>query len=173
MVTFWKEFAATMKQLQTLAQKELAAQPFTSDEQAFIKKTIDIRGGGSGPPRYDGWYPKLIFGGEPAKWKPTVADVHTDPTTKTALQVGVGDVTFLVAAIDNEGDKKVYVGPMSSYYEFRQPVESRMTDEEWKAKAERFDFPPRPTWTSTVHPQLTAPIKERTLALPPKPSLSE
>lgn len=173
MVMFWTEFSATMKQLQILAQKELAAQPFTSDEQAFIKKTIDIRGGGSGPPRYDGWFPKLIYGGDPAKWKPTVADVHTDPTNGEVLQVGVGDVTFLVAAIDNEGDKMVYVGPMSSYYEFRQPAQGRMTDEEWRTKAESFDFPARPAWSSSVHPQLTAPAKERTLGRPPQPSTSE
>jgi len=172
MVKFWNEFAATMVQLQTLAQKELAAQPFTSDEVAFIKKTIDIRGGGSGPPRYDGWYPKLIYGGEPAKWKPTVADVHTDPTSGDVLQVGVGDVTFLVAAVDNDGDKMVYVGPMSSYYEFRQPAQSRMTDEEWRTKIGGFEFPPRPAWSLSVHPQPTTPEKGRTLGPPPDSPMS-
>jgi Protein of unknown function (DUF3160) len=173
MVTFWNGFALTMKQLQTLAQKELAAQPFTAEERAFIKKTIDIRGGGSGPPRYDGWYPKLVYGGNPEKWKPTVADVHTDPTAAEVLQVGVGDVTFLVAAIDNENDKMVYVGPMSSYYEFRQPVTNRMADEEWRAKVERFEFPPRPAWASSVHPTLTSPSTSRSLGPPPPRPPSE
>jgi len=173
LVTFWNGFAATMKQLQILAQKELAAQPFTADEKAFIKKTIDIRGGGSGPPRYDGWYPKLFFGGDPAKWKPTVADVHTDPTAAEVLHVGVGDVTFLVAAIDNENDKMVYVGPMSSYYEFRQPVSNRMADEEWQAKVSQFDFPPRPAWAVSIRPNLATPSTSRSLGPPPQNSSAE
>lgn len=167
MVTFWTTFGSTMKQLQVMAQKELAAQPFSADEKAFIKKTIDIRGGGSGPPRYDGWYPKLFFGGDPAKWKPTVADVHTDPTNGDVLHVGVGDVTFLVAAIDNENDKMVYVGPMSSYYEFRQPVADRMADEEWQGKVGNFDFPPRPGWAASIRPSLTTPTTSRSLGPPP------
>lgn len=169
MVTFWNGFAATMNQLQTLAQKELAAQPFTSDEKAFIKKTIDIRGGGSGPPRYDGWYPKLIYGGAPTKWNPTVADVHTDPTTGQVVQVGVGDVTFLVAAIDNEGDKMVYVGPMSSYFEFLMPATNRMTDEEWQAKVEEFVLPARPAWSLSVHPTRTTPPARYLGPPPPRP----
>jgi len=168
MVTFWNGFAATMNQLQMLAQKELAAQPFTSDEQLFIKKTIDIRGGGSGPPRYDGWYPKLIYGGNPTKWNPTVADVHTDPTTGQVVQVGVGDVTFLVAAIDNEADKMVYVGPMSSYFEFLMPATNRMTDEEWRAKVEEFALPARPAWSLSVHPTRSTPPPGRDLGPPPR-----
>lgn len=173
MVTFWDGFGATMDQLQTLAKKELAAQPFTSDELAFIKKTIDIRGGGSGPPRYDGWYPKLIFGGDPTKWNPTVADVHTDPTTGQVVQVGVGDITFLVAAIDNEGDKMVYVGPMSSYFEFLMPPSKRMTDEEWREKVQEFVLPARPSWSLSVHPSRTAPALTRSLGPPPSRSYDD
>ncbi|HRI72791.1 MAG TPA: DUF3160 domain-containing protein, partial [Polyangium sp.] len=130
--TFWANFATTMEQLRTLAQKELEARPVTSEEAAFIKKTIDIRGGGSGPPMYDGWYPQLIIR-EPDAWKPTIADVHTGLAKDgraQVLEVGVGDVTFVVTAIDNQGDKMVYVGPMSSYYEFSLPADKRMTDEE-------------------------------------------
>jgi hypothetical protein len=171
LVTFWNGFASTMKQLQILAQKELAAQPFTTEEKAFLKKTIDIRGGGSGPPRYDGWYPKLIFGGDPAKWEPTVADVHTDPTAGEVLHVGVGNVTFLVAAIDNENDKMVYVGPMSSYYEFRQPVTNRMADEEWREKVSGFAFPPRPAWAASIRPNLGTPTTRRSLG--PRPGESD
>jgi hypothetical protein len=59
----------------------------------FLKKTIDIRGGGSGWPTYDGWYTRLIYGDDPADWQPTVADVHTDPNSGSALEVAAGDAT--------------------------------------------------------------------------------
>lgn len=165
LVDFWTNFATIMSHLQTLARKELDAKPFSPAELAFIKKTIDIRGQGSGPPRYDGWYPQLIFGGNPAAWKPTIADVHTgfEDDGAKALEVGVGDATFLVAAIDNQGDKMVYVGPMSSYYEFKQPANKRLTDEEWGTMVSEGKVPLRPSWTGSFQAQLQPPPQSRRL----------
>ncbi len=48
--------APRLEQLETLARKELATEPFTAEEQTWLKKTIGRRGFGSGPPRYDGWH---------------------------------------------------------------------------------------------------------------------
>ena len=89
-LAYFAHLETTMKRLSTLAHKELAGKPFTPGERGWLKQTLDQRGGGSGPPRYDGWYPKLVYGGEPAKYKPTIADVHTDPESGKVLEVGVG-----------------------------------------------------------------------------------
>ena len=147
-VKFFKQRGETVGQLETLAKKELAGEPFTADEKTFIKKTVDARGGGSGPPRYDGWYPNLFFNrGECSEWAPVVADVHTDPDSASCLEVAVGDAMLGVIAIDNDGDRMVYVGPLYSYYEFRQPVEKRLTDPEWQRMIHEGKLPPRPDWT--------------------------
>ena len=143
---FYKRAANILAQLRILSQKELKAQPFTSKEKAFIKQTLDIRGGGSGPPRYDGWYPKLIYGGSPAKWNPTAADVHTDPRSQRVLQVAVGNAQFLIAAIDNNDDKMIFVGPAYSYYEFKHPASNRLTDSKWQEILMK-NPPKRPAWT--------------------------
>src|SRR6185295_19237695 len=91
-VQFFKQMSETVGTLETLAKKELAGEPFTDAEKLFIKKTVDRRGGGSGPPRYDGWYPDLFIDrGECAEWAPVVADVHTDPDSASCLQAAVGD----------------------------------------------------------------------------------
>jgi hypothetical protein len=66
------------------------------------------------PPR-QGWYPKLIYRGEPESREPTIADLHTGPNSGQVVEVGVGDADFLLAAIDNKGDRTAYVGPVSSY----------------------------------------------------------
>lgn len=145
-VAFFKKFAETVAKLEALARKELAAQPFTAEEEQFLKKVIDIRGGGSGPPRYDGWYPHLFYGGEPAEWKPSIADVHTDPKSETYLHVGTGNSQLLVVAIDNEDDRTVYVGPAYAYYEFAS--DRRMTDETWQGEIAGRRVPERPSWTS-------------------------
>ncbi len=146
-VKFFLGFADVMQKLGSLARKELAAQPFTSDEQSFLKKTIDARGAGSGPPRYDGWYAKLIYGGEPEGWLPTIADVHTDPQSGNVLEVGVGDVEFMVVAIDNQADRAAYVGPVYSYYELTHPASDRLTDQQWEELLQLDSPPPRPAFS--------------------------
>lgn len=159
-VAFFRRFSSTMGRLEALAAKELASQPFTADELAFVKKTFDMRGGGSGPPRYDGWYPKL-FNDKPSEQKPTVADVHTDPSSGNVLEVGVGDAQFLIVAIDNGNDRAAYVGPAFSYYEFTSPT--RLTDEEWSAKLDAGTLPAPPAFTVTFAP----PGTKRVLDVPP------
>ncbi|MBY0522486.1 MAG: DUF3160 domain-containing protein [Gemmataceae bacterium] len=146
---FFKKMAETVGSLHTLAKKELNAEKFTAEEQTFLKKTIDIRGGGSGPPTYSGWYCDLFYNRlECTKWDPTVADVHTDPKSQSCLEVGVGDVNFGVIAIDNEKDRAVYVGPLFSYYEFRHPVNDRLTDQQWQDMIQKNKLPARPEWVN-------------------------
>jgi hypothetical protein len=145
--TFFAGFASTMERLERLATLELAAQPFSADDEAFLKKTIDRRGGGSGPPRYDGWYPGLIFGERPELWEPVVADVHTDPNGPRVLHEAVGNVEFLVVAIDNGPHRAAYVGPSYSYFEFTRGA--RMTDEEWQDQVSKGTAPPPPNFTRT------------------------
>src|SRR5256885_980114 len=160
---FFENFAARMADLERLARKELAAQPFTPEEAAFLKKTIDKDGVGSGPPRYDGWYASLFAGGDPEKWSPVVADVHTDPDSHEVLEEAVGDANFLVVAVDNENDRAVYVGPAYSYYELHASAERRMTDESWEQRILSDEAPPRPPWTASFQ----APGSARTLDDPP------
>jgi hypothetical protein len=147
-VKFFQQMSETVGQLEVLAKKELAGEAFTADEKTFIKKTVDARGGGSGPPRYDGWYPNLFYHrSQCSEWAPVVADVHTDPDSQSCLEVAVGDAMFGVIAIDNDKDRMVYVGPLYSYYEFRQNAEKRLTDPEWQMMIHQHKLPARPEWT--------------------------
>jgi hypothetical protein len=162
---FFAHFASVMTRLETMATKELRAQPFTREETEFVQKTIDRRGGrgSGGPPTYSGWYPSLIYGGSPADSEPIVSDVHSDPTNGQVLQVATGDVQFLVVAVDNGPHRAAYVGPSYSYYEFLGPIERRMTDEEWRAKLGKHEIPEPPAFTSVFQ----APPASRRLDHPP------
>jgi hypothetical protein len=147
--TFLAEFASIGRKLEGLARKELAAEAFTADEREWVKSAIQAKteGGGCGPPRviYTGWYPKLLYGGRPELWEPTIADVHTDPNSSKVLEVGVGDANFVVVAVDNRGDRAAYVGPVYTYYEFPSGV--RLTDEVWRAQLAGQQEVARPEWT--------------------------
>lgn len=134
-VDYFDRFAGTMVRLEGLARKELASTPFTQDEQDFLVRLMDKRGRGSGPPRYDGWYPGLVFGNPNDQFKPVVADVHTDPNSGQILHAAVGNTRLLVVAIDNQNDRRVYVGPSFTYHEFLD--RERLTDHGWKERLER------------------------------------
>jgi len=133
---FFEGFTKIMDLLEGIARKELAAQPLNPEETKLLKDVMVIHTsyGCGGPPSfsYTGWYPKLIYGVDPVKREPTVADVHTDPNSGQVLEEGVGDTRYLVIAIDNQKHHAVYVGPAYSYYEFTS--NTRLTNTEWEGR---------------------------------------
>lgn len=87
--------------------------------------------------------------GVSAKGKETtlVADVHTDTNTDQVLEEGLGYVDMIVVAVpDSDGNVVCAAGPTLSYYEFKQPMDDRLTDEDWKALLDSADIPDRPVW---------------------------
>jgi len=157
---YFDNFGKIMGTLRGMADKELAGKPFSSAEETFLKSTIErrIEGGGYvSVATWDGWYISLVFRsrGEDTtaavEWKPTIADVHTDPDTSSVLEEGTGNVDFMIAVIDNDGDLAVHVGPTMSYYEFTQPASDRLTDEQWTGMvANPKTAPARPAWVAPL-----------------------
>jgi len=81
--------------------------------------------------------------------------------------MAVGNCNFLIVAIDNKKDRMIYVGPAYSYYEFRQPSDKRLTDDQWQKKLLEGTEPPRPTWTEVYQ----APKVKRQLEKPDRKHL--
>ena len=95
----------------------------------------------------------VVAGVEEAGVKTTmVADVHTDQNSKKVLEEGVGYVELLVAAYRlPDGTIALGAGPVLSYYEFKHPMDDRLTDEKWRdilAGTEE-GMPDNPEWTAT------------------------
>jgi hypothetical protein len=62
-----------------------------------------------------------------------IADVHTDSVNNKALEVGVGvPYRIYVALNDGTGGKRIAEGYTFSYYEFAQPLDNRLNDDQWK-----------------------------------------
>ncbi len=75
-----------------------------------------------------------------------IADVHTDPNTGTVLEVGTGNSNFIYAIVQNHlGELRVVKGGIYSYYEFVQPYQSRLSDEEWHEMLDTTN-PSMPDW---------------------------
>ena len=77
-----------------------------------------------------------------------VADVHTDTNSGMVLEQGCGYVELIVTAWKYEDAVWLAAGPEMSYYEFKQPMENRLTDEAWREilKLQKPDAPP---WTAS------------------------
>jgi len=61
-----------------------------------------------------------------------VTDVHTDGNTNQVLEEGVGKIRtgLFVYRTPQNNNLVLGVGPVFSYYEFLQPINNRLTDEE-------------------------------------------
>ena len=84
-----------------------------------------------------------------------IADIASgrDHTTGdiTAVEIGTGWVDqILVLVPDDAGRFHVALGGVYSYYEFRQPVSDRLTDEAWRAMLKAGEAPARPTWVAPI-----------------------
>lgn len=81
----------------------------------------------------DGWYAHLFFDQDTSvEFSPTIADVHTDPNdSPRVLYVGTGAPRLMAVAIESGNDSRVYVGPVSSYYELVGGLQ-RFTDDTWR-----------------------------------------
>jgi len=85
---------------------------------------------------------------EKAKKTTIVADVHTDGNTKQVLEEGVGYVKLVIVAYKvPDGRIIVGAGPVFSYYEFKQPMSDRLTDEKWRQMLGN-NRPCEPEWIS-------------------------
>jgi len=97
----------------------------------------------------------VVITGVEAEGKETtmVADVHTDANPPMeVLEEGVGYVDLaLVAYKVPDGRIILGAGPTLSYYEFKQPADQRLTDEQWKEMLEQGQQPPRPGWIDSFY----------------------
>jgi len=135
-------FSEMLDKLLEISKKELENESLNDEEYEFIKRfgktsenLIKLVSG-------DGVDPKALK-------TVLIADVHTDGNTGMVLEEGVGYLKTLVAAYKlPEGHILIGAGPVFSYYEFKQPMENRLTDEEWREMLNA-DHPNEPEWIKT------------------------
>lgn len=125
--------------LREMARKRLAGQPLTEDEQIRLR----FIGG-----EMDFLAVTVVSGGTVTRWfeithpadrrMACIADVHTafdrkpDGLGDVALEVGVGWAHEIFVIVPVEGKLALTRGASFSYYEFLQPVNERLTDEQWQ-----------------------------------------
>ena len=129
-----------LERLVDISNKELENQELTREDYEFIKNFGDSLNG------------VIRDVDEKAKKTTIVADVHTaGPDIKSGrvvLEEGVGYVDLIVVAYKvPDGRVLIGAGPVMSYYEFKQPIGERLTDEKWREMLGS-EPPERPEWYS-------------------------
>jgi hypothetical protein len=128
-----------------IANKELANQQLSDDDYWYIKGFAETLEG-------------AIIGVEENGIKTTlVADVHTHIVEGKVVEEGVGYVDLIIVACPvparsaetsplHNGPVFLAAGPVLSYYEFKHPMDDRLTDEAWRVLLDSPDRPDRPRW---------------------------
>nr|QNO44068.1 hypothetical protein DKCKCFMF_00001 [Methanosarcinales archaeon ANME-2c ERB4]QNO44209.1 hypothetical protein BDDIBOIB_00004 [Methanosarcinales archaeon ANME-2c ERB4] len=125
-----------LARLVNISSKELENEELSEDDYNFIKNFGD---------NLDGVIADVD---DKAKKTTIIADVHTDSNTEHVLEEGVGYVDLIVVAYKlPDGRILVGAGPVMSYYEFKHPMDDRLTDEAWRELLDS-NPPERPEWTS-------------------------
>jgi hypothetical protein len=123
-----------LSRLIQVSEKELLNEPLTQGDCDFIRDFAD---------ELDDVLAEVD---SDAKKTTLVADVHTDTNTNQALEEATGYVRLIVVAYRQpDGSVVLGAGPAFSYYEFKQPISQRLTDEAWREKLAE-DPPEDPEW---------------------------
>jgi hypothetical protein len=75
-----------------------------------------------------------------------VADVSSNPAAGLALEEAIGMVDYIYVIANGPDGYHLTRGAVYSYYEFTQPIDQRMTDDEWRTQVATGSLPPRPEW---------------------------
>lgn len=130
--------------LLTVSEKELRSEPLTPQEYEKIRYLgSDIE-----------WLTLMSVGIEADSWAAmsesdqdmaVVADVHSG--YGLALEEAVGRANEILVVVPIEGKLTLTRGACLSYYEFKEPIANRLTDQQWRERLSAGEAPAPPKWT--------------------------
>ena len=129
-----KWYETTLSLLIDITNKELTNQELSPEDWEFIKK-------------FGEYMEPLTETGLAGAKTILVADVHTCSSEMMVLEEAVGKVDLIVVACPQpDGSAFLAAGSVLSYYEFKHPMEDRLTDERWRELLDAPNKPERPAW---------------------------
>ena len=137
-------FEELLSSLEIIAGKELSGARITDAEQELIENFGQRLRGGMRFAHYVDV--SRDFQTRMDQLMPIVADVHTDVNSGMALEEAVGHPLAIYVTVPVDRRPTVCKGAVYSYYEFKQAMSQRLTDEEWRKMLEERKNPGLPAW---------------------------
>jgi hypothetical protein len=124
-----------------MAVRELRNEALTVQDDQYIARLAEILEG-------------IVADVDDAGIKTTlVADVHTHTAEDQVLEEAVGKVDLIIVACPQpDGTAFLAAGPVFSYYEFKHPMDQRLTDDVWRDMLRKGQTPARPLWYHGLMP---------------------
>jgi hypothetical protein len=144
----FRSFESILSRFENISKKELAGETPTDSEYKFIENTGSSLRQILRAAHYIDVTEK--FRSKMDNKMSVVADVFTEVNSNQVLEeaIGIPAEIFVVANVD--GKDKVCLGVAYSYYEFKQPMRDRLTDEKWRSMVEKMKQPAIPKWIEDV-----------------------
>lgn len=146
-----KTLSDLARRFQRYAEKQLRNEPLSAAEQnelrfygGLLEKLYEASTDLTDPDAP----PSAMLATEPRA--ALISDIATDPANGLVLQLGTGDVFNIYAVVPIEGKLWLARGAVFSVYQFTQPINERLTNEEWWSILDSSDperKPPLPAWT--------------------------
>lgn len=140
-----KEFEELLDKLKIISEKEISNTPLDNEEYELIwnigSKLVSLKE-----------FSLEILGkitSDTDEKMEIVADVHTDVNTGQVLEEGVGSPFNIYVIINSARGVRICRGAVFSYYEFKHPMEDRLTDEKWQEMGEKRERPNQPDWVKS------------------------
>lgn len=140
----FRNLAVLSAMLTDMAQKELWGEPLTDDEQLYLKYDF-------GTHLWSIRYEAELSLAEPPEMAAIVADVASNPDAGTILEVATGYVDYIYVITDSPNGLQVTRGTVYSFYEFVNPIDNRLNDDEWRTALKAGQVPPRPDWIGAFY----------------------
>ena len=139
------EFEIVLGHLAAISEKELEGRELTKQDYELIWNIGSIL---SSLKRFPPPIMEKITSGTDERMD-IIADVHTDVNTKQVLEEGVGSPFDVYVIVEDAMGRRLCRGAVFSYYEFKHPMDDRLTDEKWQAMGKERQRPDQPPWTKT------------------------
>jgi hypothetical protein len=143
-----KYFEGLLDSLAKISEKELAGNMLSEEDYCLIE---DIGARFGSILRYSHYLDvEHKFRSEMDNKMPIVADVFTDVNSSQVLEEAIGYPAEIFVIANVAGKEKVCLGAAYSYYEFKQPQNNRLTDEEWRKTLKENKQPSAPSWLNEI-----------------------
>ena len=125
--------------LAEIARQEVAGEPVSRDDLLWLQEYF---AGDLWSIRYtvEQWITN------PPESVALVADVASNASAGTVLEVGIGPVDTIYVITNSPYGLQLTRGGVYSYQEFTWPIDQRLTDDEWRTMLANNEAPERPWW---------------------------
>ncbi|HQF37727.1 MAG TPA: DUF3160 domain-containing protein [Opitutaceae bacterium] len=141
----WHSLSQLASRLETLSHKQLRKQPWSEDDEFFLKSYGEDLGG------IHGYYSSAT--GMPRDDAPRWAEVSGLPEPGKFLAAGIGRPREFYVLYPWNGIEVLCVGSVMQYYEYE--TGERLTDDAWRALLDSPAAPPLPAWFQPYAPPPT------------------